>query len=36
MPKTAIGCHSNDSAHIEEEILIHQIIHETESSDKIS
>ena len=36
MPKMAIGCHSNGSAHFEEKTLIRQIIHETESSDQIS
>ena len=29
MPKMAIGCHSNGSAHFEEKTLIHQIIHLT-------
>ena len=36
MPKMAIGCHSNGSANFEEKTLIHQIIHQTESSDQIS
>ena len=36
MAKMAIGCHGNDSAHFEEKTLIHQIIHETESSGQIS
>ena len=35
MPKMAIGCHSNGSAHFEEKTLIRQIIHDSVANASI-